>query len=72
MNTSEVLEMMTQPPTSPSMGWIQLPIEYAKLVSALASSLDEYELAILIEFGRQIYLAGAQPQYNVPGDTLLA
>ncbi|WP_199101448.1 hypothetical protein [Aquitalea sp. ASV11] len=70
MNTSEVLEMMTRPPSGPGLGWIQLPIEYAKLVSALANSLDEYELAMLVEFGRQIYFAGEQPPYRSPGVTL--
>jgi hypothetical protein len=71
MNTSEVLELMTQPLSGPAMGWIQLPIEYAKVVTSIADKLDAYELAVLVEFGKQIYQAGDKPRHSVPGDSLL-
>jgi len=64
MNISEVLEMITQPPSGPTIGWIQLPIEYAKVVTSIADKLDDYELAVLIEFGKHIYQAG---EMNRPG-----
>lgn len=58
MNTTEVLDQIVQPPAGPRFTWIQLPIEYAKVVAALSSKLDSYDLAMLIELGRQVYQAG--------------
>ncbi len=57
MNTSQVLEQIIQSPSSPKLSWIQLPIEYAKIVSTLSQKLDSEDLRSLIELGRQLYQA---------------
>jgi hypothetical protein len=53
------------------MGWIQRPIEYAKVVTSIADKLDGYALAGLIEFDKQIYQVEKMPRCSGLDGSLL-